>query len=94
MLATPCQNTAPDADAPKTSPRVRASVLCLINRVRAEHGLQPLTREPASWKPAAEGHGSELVAEDYFAHVSPSGVTPVERIKSDRLHPRTRTSAT
>ena len=80
VLATPCQDT----DLAPTSEdvaRVRASVLCLINRVRAEHSLQPLIVSP-QLEDAAEGHGAELVADDYFAHVSPSGETPVDRIKA------------
>jgi uncharacterized protein YkwD len=80
VLATPCQDTVLTPTS-EDIPRVRASVLCLINRVRAEHNLQPLSTN-RDLEAAAEGHASELVAEDYFAHVSPSGVTPVERIKS------------
>jgi uncharacterized protein YkwD len=80
VLATPCQDTGLTPSDENVG-RVRASVLCLINRVRAEHGLQPLATNP-ELETAAEGHASELVAEDYFAHVSPSGVTPVERIKA------------
>jgi uncharacterized protein YkwD len=80
VLATPCQDTglAPSAE---NIARVRASVLCLINKVRAEHSLQPLVIN-AQLEAAAEGHASELVADDYFAHVSPSGETPVDRIKA------------
>jgi uncharacterized protein YkwD len=79
VLATPCQNTGVDPTA-ENQAAIRASVLCLINRVRAEHSLQPL-RPNAELEAAAEGHCAELVADDYFAHVSPSGETPVDRIK-------------
>ena len=60
---------------------MRASVLCLINRVRAEHGLAPLSLN-TRLEAAAEGHCSELISDDYFAHVSPSGETPVDRIRT------------
>ena len=80
VLATPCQDTAL-APSGENLARVRASVLCLINKVRAEHSLQPLATNP-ELEAAAEGHASELVADDYFAHVSPSGETPVDRIKA------------
>ena len=80
VLATPCQDTAL-TPASENQARIRASVLCLINRVRAEHGLQPLVVN-AQLETAAEGHCTELVADDYFAHVSPSGETPVDRIKA------------
>lgn len=79
VLATPCQNTGL-APSGEDIALLRASVLCLIDKVRAEHGLQPLALN-AQLEAAAEGHASELVADDYFAHVSPSGETPVERIK-------------
>jgi uncharacterized protein YkwD len=80
VLATPCADTGLNPST-ENQARIRASVLCLINRVRAEHGLQPLTIN-AKLEEAAEGHCSELVADDYFAHVSPSGETPVDRIKA------------
>src|SRR5208337_2711679 len=40
----------------------------------------PLTLD-SQLQEAAEGHGQELVSLDYFAHVSPSGETPVDRIR-------------
>jgi uncharacterized protein YkwD len=79
ILATPCQNTelTPEADNIAV---VREAVLCLINRKRAEDGENPLKSSP-ELEQAAEGHCSELIAEDYFAHISPSGETPVDRIR-------------
>jgi uncharacterized protein YkwD len=59
---------------------VKAAVLCLINRKRAENNENPLEPAP-QLEQAAEGHCQELIADDYFAHVSPSGETPVERIR-------------
>jgi uncharacterized protein YkwD len=60
---------------------VRAAVLCLINRKRAEAGESPLATN-AELEQAAEEHGRELVADDYFAHVAPGGETPVDRIRA------------
>jgi uncharacterized protein YkwD len=79
VLATPCQNTTLTPE-PANLPLLRAAVLCLINRVRAEHAEAPL-RTNADLERAAEEHSRELVADDYFAHVSPSGFTPVDRIR-------------
>jgi uncharacterized protein YkwD len=78
-LATPCQNTelVPNATNPEL---VRAAILCLINRERAQNGEQPLALN-AQLGEAAEGHSSEMVADNYFAHVSPSGLTPVDRVR-------------
>lgn len=78
VLATPCQNTEL-TPAAENLPLVRAAVLCLVNQERAQNGRSPLALN-ASLEQAAEGHCTELIADDYFAHVSPSGETPVQRI--------------
>jgi uncharacterized protein YkwD len=80
VLASTCQNTELSPEAANIG-LVRAAVLCLINRKRAEVGESPLVTNPQLER-AAEEHGQELVAVDYFAHVSPSGETPVDRIRA------------
>jgi uncharacterized protein YkwD len=80
VLATPCQGTELTPE-PANLPAVRAAVLCLINRVRAEHDESPLLANP-DLEHAAEEHSQELVADDYFAHVSPNGTTPVDRVRN------------
>jgi uncharacterized protein YkwD len=79
VLATPCQNTE-ITPAPDNLPLARAAVLCLVNRERAQSGERPL-RISASLESAAEGHCAEMVADGYFAHVSPSGETPLDRLR-------------
>jgi uncharacterized protein YkwD len=79
VLSTPCQNTELTPEAGNIG-LVREAVLCLINRKRAENGESPL-KPNAELEQAAEGHCAELIADDYFAHVSPSGETPVDRIR-------------
>jgi uncharacterized protein YkwD len=79
VLATPCANTELTPEAGNIS-LVRAAVLCLINRKRAEDNESPLVTSP-DLERAAESHCEELIADDYFAHVSPSGETPVDRIR-------------
>jgi uncharacterized protein YkwD len=77
VLATPCQNAGLVPEAANIA-LVREAVLCLINRMRAEHGEIPL--EPnAALEAAAESHTEEMLADDYFDHVSPSGLSPVGR---------------
>ena len=73
-----CQNTELTPET-ENLPLIRAAVLCLINRTRAENGEAPLLTNP-ELEQAAEGHCQEIVADDYFAHVSPSGETPVQRV--------------
>lgn len=78
VLATPCQNTEL-APAPGDIAEVDAATLCLINQERARNGEQPLQLN-ARLQQAAQSHSEEMVEKDYFAHVSPSGETPVARI--------------
>ncbi len=79
VLATPCQNTGVTPE-PANIALVRAAVLCLINTERAQNGREPLQAD-AHLEAAAESHGREMIAANYFAHVSPSGLTPVERVR-------------
>ncbi len=79
VLASPCANTELTPEAGDI-PLIRAAILCLINRKRAEDDESPLVTNP-DLERAAEGHCEELIADNYFAHVSPSGETPVDRIR-------------
>jgi uncharacterized protein YkwD len=80
VLATPCQNTELTPNEGDLE-AVKAAVMCLINRERAQNGLAPLQTNP-QLEAAATGHSRELVSANYFAHVSPSGETPVDRIRA------------
>lgn len=80
MLATPCTNTE-ITPTPENIQLARAAVLCLVNRERAQNGESPL-RTNAALERAAEAHCQEMIADDYFAHVTPSGETPVDRIRA------------
>ena len=79
MLATPCPNNELTPE-PGNLELVRNAVFCLVNRVRAENGEAPLIRN-SQLDQAAEGHGAEMISADYFEHVSPTGETPVDRIR-------------
>lgn len=52
-----------------------ARILQLTNAERKKKGLNELTMNSALAS-AAEQKGKHMLAEDYFAHISPSGVTP------------------
>ena len=79
-LSAPCANTEITPEEGNI-PLARTAVLCLINRERAQNGVEPLAYNP-KLEAAAEGHCSELIADDYFAHISPTGETPVDRIRA------------
>lgn len=78
MLATPCQNTEL-TPTPENTAVVDTATLCLINQERARHGEQPL-QPNARLQQAAQSHSEEMVEQNYFGHVSPSGETPATRI--------------
>lgn len=80
VLAKPCTETEATPVAANIAV-VREAVLCLINQERADQGEQPLRINP-KLQAAAESHSNECIELDYFAHVSPSGETPVERIQA------------
>jgi uncharacterized protein YkwD len=77
VLATPCQNTELLPEAGNLQ-LVRAAVLCLVNNERAQHGELPLDPD-SQLEASAEAHASDMIANDYFEHVSPTGRTPVDR---------------
>lgn len=80
VLATPCQDTEITPEASNLA-LYRAAVLCLINKERASNGRSPLAAN-ADLEQVAESHTAELVQDNYFAHVTPSGETPVDRIRA------------
>jgi uncharacterized protein YkwD len=80
VLATQCENTQLTPDASNVA-AVSAAVVCLINHERALDGELPLSVD-SRLQAAAESHASEMISLDYFAHVSPSGLTPVQRIRA------------
>jgi len=79
VLATPCQNTEARPEAGNVD-AVDAATLCLVNQVRARDGELPLKLNTDLQEAALE-HSREMVSEDYFAHVSPSGETPLQRVR-------------
>jgi uncharacterized protein YkwD len=80
VLASACQNTEV-TPTPGNLELVRAAILCLINRERAQNGETPLALSD-KLQQAAEVHNREMIAGNYFEHVTPSGETPVDRIRA------------
>jgi len=60
---------------------VREAILCLINRERSLAGERPLV-PAASLTAAAQSHSDDMGFGDYFAHVSPRGETPADRMRA------------
>lgn len=74
----------PNADLEPTSANlalINQATMCLVNKQRVAHGVTPLA-ENAQLDAAAQHHNSDMIASDYFDHVSPTGSTPLDRIKA------------
>jgi uncharacterized protein YkwD len=61
--------------------KVRRATLCLLNRERTSRDLVAL-RGNRKLRRAATRYARQMVAQDFFAHVSPTGSTFIERIRA------------
>lgn len=59
----------------------RAAILCLLNAERAKHGLAPLRRN-ALLELASQRHSQDMADQDFFAHVTPGGADPGDRVRA------------
>jgi uncharacterized protein YkwD len=80
VLRTPCQNTEL-TPTPQNIEAVTLATLCLVNQERARNGELPLQTNGQLEKAAVE-HSEEMVSQDYFAHIAPDGLTPLERVEA------------
>jgi uncharacterized protein YkwD len=65
---------------------VRAATLCLINLERARYG-EPALVNNVHLSEAATAHSYDMVARDYFEHVSPDGQTLLTRVWAAKFIP-------
>jgi uncharacterized protein YkwD len=77
--ATSCSNTETQISGLSTD-QLESSVGCLINEERTSFGLQPV-QPNADLRQAALSHSSEMVAQSYFEHTSPAGLSFIDRIE-------------
>jgi uncharacterized protein YkwD len=64
-----------------SSARMRWALLCLVNRQRARHGRGALHADGRLMR-AAGRHARDMAHRHYFGHVSPSGSSPMQRVRS------------
>ncbi len=74
--------TAPPA------PELEAQMLQLVNQERALAGLAPLAPDPELTEVARQ-HSADMFERGYFAHVTPDGTTPYDRITAAGITFRT-----
>jgi uncharacterized protein YkwD len=59
----------------------RAALLCVVDAERASRGL-PAVRENAQLSRGAQKYAADMVARQFFAHVSPTGATLTDRVRA------------
>jgi uncharacterized protein YkwD len=82
--ATTARRTCTGADlrpSPSDLSRVRAAILCLVNRERAGRGERPLAFNERL-EHAAQSHTESMAFRNYFEHDGPRGETPVTRMRA------------
>jgi uncharacterized protein YkwD len=70
--------------APRPRPELEARMLELVNGERIAVGLRPLTADP-ELTPVARQHSADMFARGYFAHATPEGRGPFERMKEANI---------
>ena len=61
-------------------PDLEKQMLDLVNRERVANGLQPLAPDPELTE-VARAHSADMFARGYFAHDTPEGLTPFDRMQ-------------
>ncbi len=61
-------------------PDLEKQMLDLVNRERVANGLQPLAPDPELTE-VARAHSTDMFARGYFAHDTPEGLTPFDRMR-------------
>jgi uncharacterized protein YkwD len=65
--------------ATRPRPDLEAQMLELVNGERVAAGLKPLAPDPELTE-VARAHSTDMFARGYFAHVSPEGLSPFDRM--------------
>jgi uncharacterized protein YkwD len=78
--ATSCSNTDVQVSG-LSQDQMESSISCLINEERTSRGLGAV-QPNSDLRDAALSHSNEMVAQQYFEHTSPQGVTFIDRIEA------------
>jgi uncharacterized protein YkwD/uncharacterized membrane protein required for colicin V production len=66
-------------------PDLEKRMLDLVNSERVANGLQPLAADPELTE-VARRHSADMFARGYFAHDTPEGLTPFDRMEQANVH--------
>jgi uncharacterized protein YkwD len=72
-------------DHPEARPALEAKMLEFVNEERAKEGLKPLKADPELTQ-VARAHSKDMFARGYFAHESPDGRNPFDRMKAANVN--------
>jgi uncharacterized protein YkwD len=67
--------------SPRIDPEAETAMLTLLNRARAENGLEPLTVDPTI-REVARDYSTTMFQEGFFAHIDQNGATPFDRMRA------------
>ncbi len=73
---------------PAGRPDLEAKMLRLVNQERAKEGLPPVVADPALTA-IARAHSKDMFARGYFAHKTPEGKDPFDRMDEAKIKFRT-----
>ena len=66
-------------------PDLEQRMLDLVNKERAAAGLRPLVADPELTEVARQ-HSTDMFARGYFAHDTPEGLSPFDRMRAANVH--------
>ena len=69
---------------PKVRPFLELEMLELVNKERVKNGLKPLKNDP-ELASVARAHSKDMFAKGYFAHDSPDGKSPFDRMRDAKV---------
>lgn len=67
--------------SPRVDADAEAQMLVLLNRARAENGLEPVTVDPTI-REVARAYSTTMFQQGFFAHVDRDGATPFDRMRA------------
>jgi uncharacterized protein YkwD len=77
----PAANTSDEAAPALNTTRAERAITETINRERASRGLEPVEQDDAI-AAVARNHSRDMIERGYYAHESPDGKTPYDRIEA------------
>ncbi len=69
---------------PKVRNDIEAEMLMMVNEERSKHGLRPLKADP-EMAIVARKHSRDMFNRGYFAHYTPEGISPFDRMTRDKV---------